>query len=78
MISSDTPWISRNTQGSGTTDLYGHRIGRQGVCSEVSLISQAYQASPPLMTSSMKIDGKKNTMYEVASMMPLVFTDHFS
>ncbi len=63
---------------SGTTALYGQSSGRHGVCSEVSLMVYAYQASLPLTIRNMMIDGKKNTMYEVASMMPLVFTDHLS
>ena len=57
------PWISSSRQVSGTTALNGHRIGRHGVCSEVSPILNAYQASCQLTTSrNMMSDGKKNTM----------------
>jgi len=40
---SDTPWMSSSRQANGTTHLKGHRIGRHGVCSEVSPISKEYQ-----------------------------------
>src|SRR4030095_10952144 len=47
--SSEMPWMSSSRIASGTTILNGHRIGRQGVCSEVSPIVNAYQPSFQLM-----------------------------
>src|SRR6185503_7265064 len=48
LIVSDTPCSISSTQVAGTTALYGQRIGRHGVCSETSLMPQAYHASLPL------------------------------
>ena len=56
------PCSNNSTQVSGTTALKGHRSGRQLVCSEVSLMVYAYQASLQLAAMSMMIEGKKNTM----------------
>ena len=78
LMVSDTPWIISITQVIGTTLLYGQRIGRHGVCSDISPMVKAYHASLPLATSSMMSEGKKKTMYEIESTMPLVLSDHFS
>jgi hypothetical protein len=61
LMVSDTPWISSSRQASGTTILNGHRIGRHGVCSEVSPIWNAYQPSFQLTIRKVRIAGKKNT-----------------
>src|SRR5688572_24347730 len=78
LMVSEIPWMSSSRLASGTTILYGHRIGRHGVCSEVSPISNAYHPSAQLTTRKVMIDGKKNTTYATESMMPLVRVDHFS
>ena len=58
---SETPWIISSRQVSGTTVLKGHSIGRHGVCSEISLMLKAYQASLPADHEQHESDGKKNT-----------------
>src|SRR5215510_11099076 len=77
-MSSEIPWISSSSTASGTTILNGHRIGRQGVCSEVSLIWNAYHPSLQLTKKNTSNDGKKNTMYATESIVPLVLIDQFS
>src|SRR5207247_5995514 len=78
LIVSDTPWNISSTQVRGTTPLYGQRIGRHGVRSDVWLMVNEYQASLPLAASSMMSDGTKKRMYEIESTMPLVLADHAS
>src|SRR5688572_32540678 len=78
LMVSETPWMRSSRQASGTTILNGHRIGRHGVCSEVSPIEKEYQPSFQLTMRNTKIEGKKNTRYEIESISPLVRIDQRS
>ena len=52
--------MTSNRQVSGTTALNGHRIGRHGVCSDVSLIRNAYQTSSMVTKKNTINVGKNN------------------
>src|SRR5262249_52660595 len=75
---SETAWTMKSSAASGTEARNGHRMGRQGDCSEVSLMTYAYQASSTLITKKVIIAGKKRRMYEPRSIMPFLRSEYLS